>query len=227
MPDRKLAGVIAALVVGDQNAIERADWDVFRATGVAHLMSISGLHITMFAWGLSLVIGWLWRRSARLTPALCLAVPAVSAGAWGGLVLATMYALFSGWGVPAQRTIWMLATVVLLRQTGKQWPWPLVWLLAMAVVVALDPWALMQAGFWLSFVAVGVLFASTAPKVNAPNSGAVSARNIWARGLNDPEKWPKTAVWLSWAANITSNLASAAREQWVITLALKIGRAHV
>ncbi|RYF67123.1 MAG: ComEC family competence protein, partial [Comamonadaceae bacterium] len=44
------AGVIAALVTGDQRAIDRADWDVFRATGVAHLMSISGLHITLFAW---------------------------------------------------------------------------------------------------------------------------------------------------------------------------------
>ncbi|UUZ71257.1 ComEC/Rec2 family competence protein [Polaromonas sp. P1(28)-8] len=43
--NRQLAGVVAALVVGDQNAIERADWDVFRATGVAHLMSISGLHV--------------------------------------------------------------------------------------------------------------------------------------------------------------------------------------
>lgn len=38
--DRKYAGLIAALVVGDQNAIDRADWDVFRATGVAHLMRI-------------------------------------------------------------------------------------------------------------------------------------------------------------------------------------------
>ncbi len=218
--DRKMAGVLAALVVGDQNAIERADWDVFRATGVAHLMSISGLHITMFAWGASLVIGWLWRRSTRLTPALCLAMPAVSAGAWGGLALAALYALFSGWGVPAQRTIWMLSTVVLLKQSGKQWPWPLVWLLAMAVVVALDPWALMQAGFWLSFVAVGVLFASTAPKVDTPNSGATSAGNTWATGLNDPEKWPKTAALMYWTARLASSLASAAREQWVITLAL-------
>lgn len=40
-------GVVAALVTGDQAAIERADWDVFRATGIAHLMSISGLHITL------------------------------------------------------------------------------------------------------------------------------------------------------------------------------------
>jgi competence protein ComEC len=47
--DRRVAGVLAALVVGDQSAIERADWDVFRATGVAHLMSISGLHITICA----------------------------------------------------------------------------------------------------------------------------------------------------------------------------------
>jgi competence protein ComEC len=44
--NRQFAGVIAALVVGDQAAIERVDWEVFRATGVAHLMSISGLHVT-------------------------------------------------------------------------------------------------------------------------------------------------------------------------------------
>ncbi|KAB2887252.1 MAG: DUF4131 domain-containing protein, partial [Burkholderiaceae bacterium] len=50
-PDRaRAAGVVAALVTGDQRAIDRADWDLFRATGVAHLMSISGLHITLFAW---------------------------------------------------------------------------------------------------------------------------------------------------------------------------------
>ncbi len=157
--DRQRAGVIAALVVGDQNAIERSDWDVFRATGVAHLMSISGLHITMFAWASSLLIGALWRRSVRLTPQLCLWVPASRAAALGGLMLAVLYALFSGWGVPAQRTIWMLVTVILLRQSSRQWPWPQTWLLAMAVVLAFDPWALMQAGFWLSFVAVGVLFA--------------------------------------------------------------------
>jgi competence protein ComEC len=48
--DRRLAGVIAALVTGDQNAIDRADWDIFRATGVAHLMSISGLHPCSPGW---------------------------------------------------------------------------------------------------------------------------------------------------------------------------------
>ncbi|WP_077561517.1 DNA internalization-related competence protein ComEC/Rec2 [Polaromonas sp. C04] len=184
--ERQLAGVIAALVVGDQNAIERADWDVFRATGVAHLMSISGLHITMFAWLAAALVGGLWRRSARL----CLFYPAPSAALIGGVLLATAYAVFSGWGVPSQRTIWMLATVGLLRLSGRRWPWPQVWLLACAVVLAIDPWALMQAGFWLSFVAVGVLFAT--------DPGAGGVRPAGARG----------------------RLLTMAHEQWVVTLAL-------
>jgi competence protein ComEC len=150
------AGIVAALVTGDQQSIERADWDVFRTTGVAHLMSISGLHITMFAWGAVLVVGWLYRRSTRL----CMVYPATHAAMLGGLLLATLYAIFSGWGVPSQRTIWMLATVTFLRLVGKRWPWPTVWMLACVVVVIVDPWALLQAGFWLSFVAVGVLFAT-------------------------------------------------------------------
>ena len=184
--DRKLAGLIAALVAGDQNAIDRADWDVFRATGVAHLMSISGLHVTMFAWLAMAVIGAGWRRSARL----CLRVPAPHAALVGGLLMALAYAVFSGWGVPSQRTVWMLATAGLLRLAGKQWPWPVVWLLACAVVVALDPWALLQAGFWLSFVAVGVLFASAAGAPSTSSSGA------------------------------GARLRTLLREQWVITLAL-------
>jgi competence protein ComEC len=182
--DRRVAGVLAALVVGDQAAIERADWDVFRATGVAHLMSISGLHVTMFAWAAAALVGVLWRRSARL----CLAYPAQQASLVGGLVLATAYALFSGWGVPAQRTIWMLAAVSLLRLAGRRWPWPWVWLLACAVVVTLDPWALMQAGFWLSFVAVGVLFATG----SAP--GAMPSARGWRVVALVREQWVVTAA---------------------------------
>jgi competence protein ComEC len=227
--DRQMAGVVAALLVGDQNAIERADWDVFRATGVAHLMSISGLHITMFAWLAAQAVGWLWRRSVRWTPALCLALPAATAAAWGGLLLAAGYALFSGWGVPAQRTVWMLTAMVLLRQSGKRWPWPQVWLLAMAVVVALDPWALLQAGFWLSFVAVGVLFAAGPAQGkdsdltndgSAINSGAADARGIRVGDQNDRYSLAILAFWSVWLFSAAKSVGRAAREQWVVTLAL-------
>ena len=160
-------GIVAALVTGDQQAIARSDWDVFRATGVAHLMSISGLHITLFAWLTALLLRGLWRASPRL----CLFYPAQHAGLLGGLLLAAAYALFSGWGVPAQRTILMLATVTLLCLTARRWPWPQLWLLTAAVVLAADPWALLQPGFWLSFVAVAVLFAGAGHEtLDAPRS---------------------------------------------------------
>jgi competence protein ComEC len=191
LEQRQLAGLVAALVVGDQNAIERVDWDVFRATGVAHLVSISGLHITMFAWLAAWLVGRLWRRSARL----CLCVPAPDAALCGGVLLAGAYALFAGWGIPAQRTCLMLASVALLRLSGARWPWPQVWMLACAVVVAVDPWALLQAGFWLSFVAVGVLFASDAGL--APNASSPG-----------------------WARQAALRLAALLREQSVVTLAL-------
>ena len=157
VPDRRVAGVLAALCIGDQGAIEREDWDLFRNTGTAHLMAISGLHVTMLAWAAGLGIAVLWRRSARAT----LWLPAPLAGRLGGMFTALAYALFSGWGVPSQRTVWMLATVTLLRVLGLRWPWLLVLLAAAVIVTMLDPWALLQAGFWLSFMAVGLLMASS------------------------------------------------------------------
>lgn len=181
VPDRGAAGVLAALVVGDQAAIERDDWELFRVTGVAHLMSISGLHVTMFAWLAGLATGALWRRSGALVQRL----PAPTAARWGGLAAAVGYALFAGWGVPAQRTVWMLATVTLLRTAGLHWPWPPVLLAAAFVVTVVDPWALLQPGFWLSFAAVGLLLASepaqrTTGGASADVGGGAAAGATWA-----------------------------------------------
>ena len=117
VPDAQAAGVLAALAVGDQAAIERDDWDLFRVTGVAHLMSISGLHVTMFAWLFGGIVARLW----RLWPRGMLAVPAPLAARWAGLAGAAGYALLAGWGVPAQRTVGMIAVVVLLRSLGLRW----------------------------------------------------------------------------------------------------------
>ncbi|WP_238945664.1 DNA internalization-related competence protein ComEC/Rec2 [Vandammella animalimorsus] len=150
---QRSAGVLAALVTGDQRAIDQGDWQVFRSTGVAHLMAISGLHITMFAWLATGAVGWLW----RCWPRLMHAVPAPVASLWGGWLLAACYALFSGWQLPAQRTVCMLGVWVLLRSAGLLWPWHATLGLAALAVLLYDPWALQQAGFWLSFVAVAVL----------------------------------------------------------------------
>jgi len=196
--DRRAAGVLAALAVGDQGAIERDDWELFRNTGVAHLMSISGLHITMFAWLAGLLVAAAWRRSERAAHLL----PATSAARWGGLAAAAAYALFAGWGVPAQRTVWMLATVTLLQSFGLRWPWSLVLLLAAFVVTLLDPWALLQPGFWLSFVAVALLMSSS-PASAGP--GDAPARD---------------AGWRSWPARVVAAARGGVRTQLIATLGL-------
>ncbi|MEO7852994.1 MAG: DNA internalization-related competence protein ComEC/Rec2, partial [Rubrivivax sp.] len=171
--DVSSAGVLAALAVGDQGAIRRDDWDLFRATGVSHLMSISGLHVTMFAWLAGGLIALLWRCSSSLM--LLCPVPPVAR--WGGVIAATGYAVLAGWGVPAQRTLLMLATLALLRSLGVRWPTPLVLLAAAVVVTCVDPWALLQAGFWLSFAAVALLMGSqpVAP-ASAPADPASAGR---------------------------------------------------
>ena len=174
--DPRVAGILAALVTGDQAAIERTDWDVFRATGVSHLMSISGLHVTLLGWLGALCMTALWRRSALWGRHWALHWPAPRVGAVTGLALAALYALFSGWGVPAQRTVWMLAVVTVLRLSARHWHWRQVWALAALAVLVLDPWALLQPGFWLSFVAVGVLLASDARSSAPPKGEAVLAR---------------------------------------------------
>jgi competence protein ComEC len=162
--DARRAGIVAALAVGDQGAVDRDDWALFRATGVIHLMAISGLHVTMFAWLAAAVVGRGWRCSSALMRWL----PAPQAARWGGLALATGYAVMAGWGVPAQRTLAMLAVVVALRALGLRWPAG--WVLgAAALAVALgDPWALLQPGFWLSFVAVALLMGSLPAGLRAP-----------------------------------------------------------
>ena len=186
VPEPRAAGVLTALAVGDQSAIEREDWELFRRSGVAHLVSVSGVHITMFAWLSGLAIRGVWRRSARAMAW----VPAPSAALWGGLVVALAYAVFSGWGVPAQRTVWMLAAITLLRSAGLRWPWPLVLLTAATVVTVIDPWALLQPGFWLSFAAVGLLMASgdtgaMSPAVasSEPQDAAATPTTAWRQAL--------------------------------------------
>jgi competence protein ComEC len=109
------SGILAALAVGDQRSISAEEWRLFNRTGVTHLMSISGLHVTMVSGLLAWLAGWLWRRSAFLMlrlPARKAAAVAAVAGAFG-------YTLIAGYGVPAQRTFWMVAVVAAALWSGR------------------------------------------------------------------------------------------------------------
>ena len=152
------AGVLSALAIGDQSSIPAMQWQVFTRTGVNHLMSISGLHITMLS-GLAFALTyWLWRRSTRLT----LFLPARKAAALAALLMALGYALLSGFGVPAQRTVYMVGAVAIALWLNRNFSLGQILAIALLGVLIPDPWAVLSPGFWLSFGAVALILYVTA-----------------------------------------------------------------
>ena len=150
------AGILAALAVGDQRAISNEEWTLFSRTGVTHLMSISGLHVTLVSGLFAALVATLWRR----VPWLALRLPARKAAAAAAIVGALGYTLLAGFGVPAQRTFWMVSIVAAALWSGQvASPWRTL-SLALAVIVAMDPWAVLSPGLWLSFGAVLLIFYS-------------------------------------------------------------------
>jgi competence protein ComEC len=148
------AGILAALAVGDQRSISAEEWRLFSRTGVTHLMSISGLHVTLVS-GLA---AWLAAAGWRRSPRLALRLPARKCAAATAIVAALAYTLLSGFAVPAQRTFWMVTVVALALWSGRiASPWRTL-AIALAVVVLADPWAPLAPGLWLSFGAVLLMF---------------------------------------------------------------------
>lgn len=145
-------GILVALVIGDQKAIQGDFWNMFNRTGVTHLFSVSGLHVTMVAALLGGLAGLAWRRSplARYRPTQQVAVIV----GWGSAVF---YALLAGFSVPTQRTLYMLSVAAMALLSGKPVSASRTLALALGVVLLIDPWAVLAAGFWLSFGAVGAL----------------------------------------------------------------------
>lgn len=195
------AGVIVALVVGDQRAIDQKDWDVFAKTGIGHLVSISGLHITMIAALVAALCHWGWRHSFFTRAALPLRLPAQKAAVVAGLLAAWFYVALAGFGIPAQRTLLMLGVASAALCSNRTPAVSQVLAVALAVVLMVDPWSVLWPGFWLSFVAIAcILFASvgraqgTSPMILPTQTGMLGSR--------------LTALW------------AAAHTQWVVTLGL-------
>ncbi|MBP6187407.1 MAG: DNA internalization-related competence protein ComEC/Rec2 [Azonexus sp.] len=179
------AGVLVALVIGDQKAIHGELWTTFNRTGTTHLMSISGLHVTMVA----ALFGWLVSFGWRRVPALALRLPAQKAGLLAACLGAFAYALLAGFAVPAQRTLYMLLVAAAAMLSGRIVAPSRILCLALLVVLVIDPWAVLAAGFWLSFGAVGALL--------YVGSATVGEATGW---------WGRFRAWgvVQWAATLAS-----------------------
>lgn len=151
--DPEAAALLTALAVGVTGGMSTDQWRVFNATGTTHLVAISGMHVTLFATLMFLFARRLWRvlpagRMPREPFALAL-----------GLVAAGAYSLLAGFSVPTQRTWLMLAIFAFARLAARHVSAGAVWSLALVGVLLFDALAPLDPGFWLSFIAVGVILA--------------------------------------------------------------------
>lgn len=172
------ARYVQALALGDTRGLQEADWQVLRATGLTHLIAISGFHVGMVAMFAAWCAAGLW----WCLPAGGRRLPRPQAMAVGALMGATVYAAVAGFGLPTVRTVLMVAVVVLAR-LGRR-PVSVLDSLAQAAVLVLlvDPLSVLSAGFWLSFAGVAWL-AWCLPERGHWLAGFLSAQRVATLGL--------------------------------------------
>lgn len=144
---------VRALAIGDTRGLGDLDWEALRATGLTHLVAISGFHVGMVAGFFALLAAGVW----WCLPWLGRVVPRPQAAALVALGGGAVYAAVAGWELPTVRTVLMIAVVVVARMTRRNLRVADALAYAAAAVVLVDPMAVASAGFWLSFAGVAWL----------------------------------------------------------------------
>ena len=164
-------GVVLALSVGDKQQLNQ-QWENLARLGIVHLLVISGLHI-----GLVAILGsWLGSAIARLSGLYGASI----LGHWlpplSGLFIASYYSFLAGFSLSSQRALIAVALVMLAKLVYRRIV-PiscLVW--ALCLIAVSQPLATLDAGFWFSFIAVGLLLFWFLPWY--PKSGRASLHSM-------------------------------------------------
>lgn len=143
-------GVAAALVTGDQGDIPQPTLQAMRDSGLAHLLSISGLHIAVVVGGTV----WLARRLLALSPWLALRWPLRTVATAIGAAAGIAYTLLAGAEVPTVRSILATLIVLLGMAVGREALSLRLLAAAALIILAVRPEALLGPSFQLSFAAV-------------------------------------------------------------------------
>jgi len=163
---------LSALSLGDRSKISANDWQTLMHTGTNHLIAISGLHIGLVA-GLFFILGrWVWAFSGSLPLLLaCQRFAALS-----GLSGALMYAAMAGFSIPTQRALVMVSVWMLSLFFNRRFASSDVIAISLLAVLIIDPFAAMDVGFWLSFIAILIIAYGMTCRVHTNSS---AWRNAW------------------------------------------------
>lgn len=194
-------GLITGLILGDRSGMQQHQWEVLRNTGTSHLLAISGLHIGfIFA-----LVFFLTKHIVSMQTRLLLYFPASYPAMILGLVAALFYAALAGFSLPTQRALIMLFCAVSVNLAGKQLPFTSILAMAFLFVLILDPFSILTPGFYLSFMAVGIILYGMSHRMGLPGLwwrwGRV--QTIVALGLFPLTVfWFQSIAWLSIPANL-------------------------
>lgn len=158
--DERQRGVIQALATADRSGLIDTDRALLAATGTSHLLAISGLHVGLAAAGGM----WLSRLLLLVLPISGFGISTFLVTVCSGLLGAAAYAALAGFGVPTLRSFLMLFTAMTAVLICRSIHAARALLLSFAVVLMIDPFASLSAGFWFSFVAVAALLLVFQPR---------------------------------------------------------------
>lgn len=201
------SGILVALAVGDQSGVDQDQWSILWRTGVGHLVSISGVHVTLMAGILRKLAERLWRCSSLA----CRILPASRAGLVLGFFAAFAYALIAGFAIPTQRTLFMLGAGLVFSTLGINAGAGRIFWCAVAITLLINPFACLSPSFWLSFAAVGGLILADYGRFGIEQRWRSELKSQWVVNL---ALLPFVALWFG-QLSLISPIANAIAIPWV------------
>ncbi|MFC7290500.1 ComEC/Rec2 family competence protein [Hirschia litorea] len=184
-------GMAAAMITGERSLLTSREQELLRSVGLAHLLAISGLHMGLAAG----VFFFLIRTSIPYFEWITLRVPVQKVAAFGAILGATTYLVMSGASVATQRA-YIMALIALVAILFDRPAFSLrSVLVAMFIVLILQPETVVTPGFQMSFAATAAL---------------IAMYENWPRNKSSG-KWGKLSNWISSlvATSVTASLATA------------------
>lgn len=152
--ERQAKAIVLSLLTGDRALIDKSTKELYQFAGISHLLAISGTHVVFLA----VMLAWLVVSVVNRVCPVIYQTLSLSTIRWSVMVGASLiYALFTGFDVPAVRTVYMLMALVVVKKLALPISSANVLAVVALVMIWLDPVVVWQAGFWLSFVAVLLL----------------------------------------------------------------------
>lgn len=135
--DSETAGIVSAMVLGDRSGLSEETKQLYQKNGIAHVLAISGLHISLIGVGLFFVL----RRF----------IMPMQQAVFTTISLLLLYGIFTGFSISTQRAVTMMGCMLFARLAGRQYDALCALSFSAILQLVVHPFVLFQTGFLLSY----------------------------------------------------------------------------